>query len=387
MKKEKWQPKWGDGFNPSSYEELTEVYELALKCGFKANLTLATNKDRFNRCGTLYFRYDRSGSFSDYGSIDNQFTVEEFKQKLTQHMDKEKYEFKNREGIVCSNFAEIDRAVKLLEENGYPLFASSNNTDYWHDRDSVYVTWNIYFNSFYCSWLEPIYPLTCNEAKRLITGESIKVPLQYSILGGTNLTNLFKKKEFRYINNGYKYMGDVTSCYYNFNGEIISSYSLKPEYKVIRAEEFEQILIKNKIINTMKTEEKVIIPMEILAKGLIEMNPGQRAKFIPLVNMVTGETTKENVIACYKEVCDIWKRIFEGTFPWLLDPKNPNVMDMLKAGTAFCTESNAHRGTEAMIHIRNAGEYKNRAFYLNDDYTWEIVDEGMSHNTLVPTRK
>lgn len=41
----------------------------------------------------------------------------------------------------------------------------------------------------------------------------------------------------------------------------------------------------------------------------------------------------------------------------------------------------------AMIAVRLSGEMKNKAFYLNSDFTWEIKTDALGETCLVPTRK
>lgn len=41
----------------------------------------------------------------------------------------------------------------------------------------------------------------------------------------------------------------------------------------------------------------------------------------------------------------------------------------------------------ALICVRTYGNYKNKAFILNNDYDWELVKDNSNHLCLVPTRK
>lgn len=41
----------------------------------------------------------------------------------------------------------------------------------------------------------------------------------------------------------------------------------------------------------------------------------------------------------------------------------------------------------ALMCVRLSGEYENKAFVLNNEYNWEIVDDGGDNPCLVPTRK
>jgi hypothetical protein len=42
---------------------------------------------------------------------------------------------------------------------------------------------------------------------------------------------------------------------------------------------------------------------------------------------------------------------------------------------------------ESMIAVRSGSEYVNKAFYLNDEFDWEIKKDSESVLCLVPTRK
>jgi len=48
---------------------------------------------------------------------------------------------------------------------------------------------------------------------------------------------------------------------------------------------------------------------------------------------------------------------------------------------------NNGRPNDGLICLRNYGDYKNKAFLLNDDYNWELVKDSGEHQCLIPTRK
>jgi hypothetical protein len=48
---------------------------------------------------------------------------------------------------------------------------------------------------------------------------------------------------------------------------------------------------------------------------------------------------------------------------------------------------NNGRPNDGLICLRNCGDYKNKAFLLNDDYNWELVKDNDGYLCLIPTRK
>lgn len=138
---------------------------------------------------------------------------------------------------------------------------------------------------------------------------------------------------------------------------------------------------------TMKPTDKVTIPMEVLAEGLVAMNSTQRNAFIPLVNMATGETTVDAVRKCYDGICSEWQSKFERLFPWLIvKDDSVNVMDMFESGAAFSTTKDP-RDAAKLIAVRGRGEFKYKAFYLNDSYNWQLIKDATGEWTLIPTKK
>jgi len=54
----------------------------------------------------------------------------------------------------------------------------------------------------------------------------------------------------------------------------------------------------------------------------------------------------------------------------------------------FKDEINVHRMLEVRdIQVRGAGEYKDKAFYLNSVYNWEVIEDSSGQPCLIPTRK
>jgi len=94
------------------------------------------------------------------------------------------------------------------------------------------------------------------------------------------------------------------------------------------------------------------------------------------VTVIDDEKEKEIFKNCTPDMIDLVKRIF--------GIKDPDLSE-IKEDKEYFKENGCI--ADSMIAIRNTGKMKNKAFYLNDMYTWELKRDSNNHLLLVPTKK
>jgi len=393
---EKWKPGLFEGVYCKTVEQFEELSTLAKECGFTSILTIS------GRQINMPFVWTNAWGFTELSRCDYQLSIEGFKQKLTQHLPKmEKYEFKEGEGCVCKSIEERLELVKLADKFGYNL-SEPLNSNYWTrgipnigwNRDEFFECWDLKITHSY------------DEMKRLLTGNKTETIMnnnenttfpekwRYKNTNRDGFEKFIRKVKTRISTNGW--LGNGTDHYYYFNnidglGMSNSKFSLGmdnlEQYVEVTLEQLNKHYLNTK---QMKTNETIIIPMEILGNGIIAMNSEQRSKFLPKVNLVTGECNKEDLIGCYNNICAEWKSKLEGAFPWLKEPKSKAVDTRVEfeAKRAFA-QIGGSNATNVMISIRGGGRLDGKAFWLNNDYNWKLEYEyGVgSALMLVPEKK
>ena len=125
-------------------------------------------------------------------------------------------------------------------------------------------------------------------------------------------------------------------------------------------------------------------------------------------NMKTNSISRTDLGNIYDIACNTWKTKLEklgsrNPFSGTIELTQSEVDEMFKAATSdqrptlvniFGEQSNSVDLTgfkfddgSSILAVRGFGEYKNKGFYLNDDYNWEIVKDSFYDLVLIPTRK
>ncbi len=94
-----------------------------------------------------------------------------------------------------------------------------------------------------------------------------------------------------------------------------------------------------------------------------------------------GTLSYEKVEEMFKAISnDSQSKVFTEIFP---DFSNDKSIDL-----SVATNEGLFGRTDSMIQIRCNGKFKNKAFYLSNDYNWELNDEDYCKGPiLIPTRK
>ena len=143
----------------------------------------------------------------------------------------------------------------------------------------------------------------------------------------------------------------------------------------------EEILKQEK----QKQMKKISINLSFLQEGFKAMNPEQQKLVRENVDGFTGETTEDFIKQYYENnCCGFWKQRMEKEFPFLKTKE----IDLSKDGVdglAFFRKDGYK--ANSMIAVRSGLEYVNKAFYLNDEFGWEIKKDSNDYLCLIPTRK
>jgi hypothetical protein len=129
-------------------------------------------------------------------------------------------------------------------------------------------------------------------------------------------------------------------------------------------------------------------------------------------NMKTNTISRTDLGKIHNIACSTWKTKLEklgsrNPFSGTIELTQSEVDEMFKAATSdqrpvlvniFGEQSNSVDLTELndikyeindndLLAVRVRGEYRDKGFYLNDVYNWEIVKDSLNQLVLIPTRK
>lgn len=302
----------------------------------------------------------------------------------------EKYEFQDEEGFK-GTVEEVLELCKLAKKAGYALSEPAGSC-YWNNGYFIWTTSLGYFNRAISS-KGLCLQRTFEEMKSLLTTGKLpikKEKLQASIFGGDEFIEFMKKHQNLTFPNGTPPFGNA-KCYYNFDGKrFLNECDTSPRYQVFTVREFE-LLLTNKTTKTMDLKKKIIVPADFQRKGFSAMTKGQVDQFKDKINLITGETTLENLIYCYNHICDAWKEKLIDEFPELKEAllsltKDVDVAKHINDATAYAPSTN-RTNTNYLICMRGSRDYEGKGFYLNDNYNWEIVRDSNGVIVLLPTKK
>jgi len=102
------------------------------------------------------------------------------------------------------------------------------------------------------------------------------------------------------------------------------------------------------------------------------------------------ETTKEKILEAAKvseEAKDVLEKLFPEAFE---ENKFFNLNELLQGKHQIFSDDNSKKAgfiSSGFIEIRENGEYRNKAFYLSDEYNWEMKYDDEKMLCLIPTRK
>lgn len=102
------------------------------------------------------------------------------------------------------------------------------------------------------------------------------------------------------------------------------------------------------------------------------------------------ETTKERILEA-ASMCSAAKEILKDLFPQAFE--DDKYFDLSKLpNDNYCLFTNkaakdAGFIDKSFLEIKVSGEYSKKAFYLNDDYNWELKRDSSGDLVLIPTEK
>lgn len=108
---------------------------------------------------------------------------------------------------------------------------------------------------------------------------------------------------------------------------------------------------------------------------------------------LNGDTTVEAIVGLHDIACDKWKAIIKKNHPECFpeESKYFDLSHLLKevSNRIFTDEEAIACGftNSDFLQVRGVGEYKEKGFYLSDEYNWSIVKDSDNTLVLVPTKK
>lgn len=101
----------------------------------------------------------------------------------------------------------------------------------------------------------------------------------------------------------------------------------------------------------------------------------EQKKFLNDNFKLDGTTTVKSVRELHDIACEKWKRIIKKNHPECFEDDK------------FFTKEELEKMWGDDIEVRNHREYRNKGFYLCDDYNWELKVDSAGVTVLIPTKK
>jgi len=217
----------------------------------------------------------------------------------------------------------------------------------------------------------------------LILVKFIELPKSFAC---TNTNQVLWNKYIKWLEAGFA--GDVNT-HYGINKD---GFRFSCNYEYI--DRFDTILSLeewNEIVNGTKTKEinmkKYTITRDQL-KGIHDVACDAWKSKIQTYTLRnpfgnTFEFTQEEVGTMFKAATLDQTPVLEGIFG-----KQTREIDLSGGLVDGNVLFDNNRGLDnALMCVRLSGEYENKAFVLNNEYNWEIVQDSNNNSCLVPTRK
>ena len=193
------------------------------------------------------------------------------------------------------------------------------------------------------------------------------------------------------ISKGYDAVwGNDWYAHYPFTACGGSAYnSVNNGYTEISFETFEKLVL-NKTTKTkhiMSKQKLTVSITEVLEIHKIACATWKEA----IAKYLTRVDSDQNIFFTQEEVDKMFKAATSSQLPILEDifgaqHKEPTLEDMADGNPLFTMPGEFIEGA-SMIEVRISSEYKDKAFWLNHNYNWEIKKDSRGELVLIPTPK
>jgi len=169
--------------------------------------------------------------------------------------------------------------------------------------------------------------------------------------------------------------------------------SVSGGYTEISFENFEKLVLNKEIKTTTKT--KPIMSKQKLTVSITEVLEIHKIACTTwketIAKYLTRVDSDQNITFTQEEVDAMFKAATSSQLPKLEDifgaqHKEPTLEDMADGNPLFAMPGEFIEGA-AMIEVRISSEYKDKAFWLNHNYIWEIKKDSRGTLVLIPTPK
>jgi hypothetical protein len=222
---------------------------------------------------------------------------------------------------------------------------------------------------------------TGKEIEKVMINKKKELPKSFACI---NTNQKLWDKYIKWLDDGF--VGDL-SKYYGVTryGDKYNDNNMALFDTIISLEEWDEI------VNGTQINEKVMEKIEITRTQLKEIHDIACNEWKEIITKYANRNPFGNTInVIQKEVDrmfassdDNQKTVLEGIFG-----KQSKDIDLSK-GTVdgkILFDNNGHPN-DGLMCVRGYGDYKNKAFLLNDDYNWELVKDRSGNPCLAPTRK
>lgn len=165
---------------------------------------------------------------------------------------------------------------------------------------------------------------------------------------------------------------------------------VKGGYTEISFETFEKLVLNKKTKTTIMSKQKLTVGItEVLEIHKIACATWKET----IAKYLTRVDSDQNITFTQEEVDKMFKAATSTQLPKLEDifgaqHKEPTLEDIADGGPLFTVFDAAIEGSSAaMIEVRISNEYKDKAFWLNHLYNWEIKKDSKGQLVLIPTPK
>lgn len=169
--------------------------------------------------------------------------------------------------------------------------------------------------------------------------------------------------------------------------------SKKVEYTPITLEQFIQITKQenNTNMKTPNPDKEIKIGRDLLNQYYDAATSEQR-NYINDNFKVDGTTTVQGIVGLHDIACSTWKPKIKQNHPeCFVEESKEFDFSKMNHKKLFSNDVIEALGIKCVhtqfMEIRGGGDYENKAFYLTDEFNWELKKDSTGEWVLIPTRK
>ena len=309
-----------------------------------------------------------------------------------------KHEFKRGDGVNTGSPEETRRLLHLANMNGYPVFFASLNTSHstsfsWSGVEFIGEAFRL---RGAISVMEFEYLVTKHNQKEVKPSKPTNMRHEFNAGDGVHTSCGAETRKLLQLakDKGYPVFADsITSTVHTalcfLNGRFCGANEATVTKRMAKTAFIK--IMNETVVETPKPRipmvnksEVIIIPAQLQREMFAAATQSQMPFLDQHINLKTGAITKGGMMEIYNVACASWREKLANEWNWLKIQPLTIVFQRTTDGHMLF----GNGMSQALIQPRIfEDEYQNRAFYLNENYTWKIEVAKNGQQVLVPERR